>query len=168
MDKRKVIIGVIILLFALGGFVYKTNKDKQSRFPDDMMMGVELQIQNPYAFATAQSAKNGAAFMVIENATKQNDTLVNAYSGISQHTEIHQNIIDPDDGQMIMRKIPTLNIAQKSNTILEPKGYHIMFINLKQPLSIEQAFPLTLSFEKSGEITIMVQVVPSGSPAPAR
>jgi copper(I)-binding protein len=163
MDKSKIIIGAVVVLFALAGFFYKKHTDKQSSFPDTMMMGVELQIENPYAFATAASAKNGAAFMVIENATKQNDTLVNAYSEIATHTEIHENIIDPDDGQMIMRKIPALNIPKNTNTLLEPKGYHIMFIGLKQALEIGQSFSLTLSFEKSGDITVTVQVITPGS-----
>jgi copper(I)-binding protein len=163
MDRNKIITGIFIALIALAGLFYKNHHDKKSSFPDSIVMGVELQIQSPYAFATAASVKNGAAFMTIENATKINDRLVNAYSEISTHTEIHENIIDPDDGQMMMRKISAINIAQDSQTILEPKGYHIMFIGLNQALEIGQSFPLTLSFEKSGEITVNVNVIKPGS-----
>jgi copper(I)-binding protein len=48
---------------------------------------------------------------------------------------------------------------------LKPGGLHIMLIRLAEPLENGTTFPLTLNFEKSGEIEIEVPVAegPPGS-----
>ena len=78
-------------------------------------------------------------------------------------SEIHQNIIDPDDGMMMMRKIQNLPINAQESTLLEPKGYHIMFLQLKESLTMGASFPLTLTFEKTGTQTVNVEIIAPGS-----
>lgn len=163
MEKNHIIIIVAAILLIAGGLIYKNKKDNESSFPEGMVTGLELKIETPYAFATTTNAKTGAAFMMIKNPNKKHDNLINAWSNIAEHTEIHQNLIDPDDGKMMMRKIPALNIPKKRSVSLDPKGYHIMFINLKQPLKTGTEIPLTLSFENSGDITINIPVIAAGT-----
>jgi len=83
-----------------------------------------IEIIQPYAFATTSAARSAAAFMVIQNNTNADDRLIEAASSISEITEIHQNLIDPDDGTMMMRKIKGLDIPANAAATLEPKGYH--------------------------------------------
>jgi copper(I)-binding protein len=37
---------------------------------------------------------------------------------------------------------------------LEPGGLHVMFIGLKQPLAAGSKLPVTLRFEKAGEVKV--------------
>ena len=46
--------------------------------------------------------------------------------------------------------------------ILEPKGYHVMFIKLKEPFTMNAEIPVTLIFEKSGMKKINVKIMPPG------
>ena len=122
-------------------------------------------ISEAYSFATMPGANTGAAFMVIENTGDVDDILIGAKSRIAKITEIHQNIIDPDDSTMMMRKIKNLDLPAGEKIILEPKGYHLMFIELKKPLTLDAKIPVTLFFEKSGMKKINVKVMPPGMPS---
>lgn len=122
-----------------------------------------IEIHEAHAFATTSQAKTGAAFMVIKNHSDNTDRLINAQSNIAEFTEIHQNYIDPDDDTMMMRKIENIEVTSHETVTLEPAGYHIMLINLKEPLNKGSSFPLTLTFEKAGEKTITVNITAAGS-----
>jgi len=121
-----------------------------------------IQIEAPYAFATLPGAATGAAFMVIKN-TGLDDELIAANSMAANITEIHQNLIDPDDSTMMMRKIKAIDIPAKGEAILEPTGYHVMFIQLKSPLTIGLEVPITLTFEKAGDIEVKANIIAPGT-----
>lgn len=150
--KKIILISLILISISLAAvFILNTNNKPQDVF-----------IKEPYAFATSDNAKTAAAFMVINNSSLDDDKLISATSDISQYTEVHENYIDPDDGTMMMRKIRFLEVPKNKEVILEPKGYHIMFINLKSPLKIGETFPITLNFEKSGAKNIIVNITAPG------
>ena len=48
---------------------------------------------------------------------------------------------------------------------LKPGGMHLMLLGLKQPLQPGQSVPLTLRFEKAGEVPVQLQVQGTGAPA---
>ena len=123
----------------------------------------QIDIQKPYAFATIAGARTGAAFMQIQNNTDIDHALIDAHSDIAEITEIHQNIIDPDDGMMMMRKIKQINIPAKEQINLEPKGYHIMFIGLNRPLIIGESISVSLTFEHGIKVTIPVHIIAPGT-----
>jgi len=114
--------------------------------------------------ATMPGAQTGAAFMVIQNNadSAQADRLIGATSKISEIVEVHQNLIDPDDGKMMMRKIKGIDLPVGQEVALKPDGYHIMFIKMKESLTLNKQFPLTLMFEKAGEVKVDVNVMPPG------
>ena len=121
-----------------------------------------IEIQNPYAFATMPGATIGAAFMVLKNVGELDDKLIGAHSKIAEITEIHQNIIDPNDGKMMMRKIKEIDISIDESAVLEPKGYHVMFIKMKEALIMGENVDITLIFEKAGEIKTTASIVAPG------
>jgi len=122
----------------------------------------QIIIKEAHAFATPTGARTAAAFFTIKNGLAEDDALISASSDIANITEIHENIIDPTDGTMMMRKIRALAVPAGEKTKLHPKGHHIMFIDLKQPLTESENFSLTLTFEKSGTQEIDVLVTPMG------
>jgi len=121
-----------------------------------------ITIDKAYAFATMPGATTGAAFMEIHNTGSQPDRLLGAQSDIAKITEIHENVIDPDDGTMMMRKINGLDIPAGGHVALKPKGYHVMFMKLTKPLSLNETVDLTLHFEKAGDIHVTANVVAPG------
>jgi hypothetical protein len=55
------------------------------------------------------------------------------------------------------REVVTVWIKQAGAKVeLKPGGYHVMLMELKQPLKNGDRFPLTLTFEKAGKIEVSV------------
>ena len=122
-----------------------------------------IKVDQPYSFGTMPGAKTGAAFMTLTNKGAEEDSLIAAKSSVAEITEVHQNLIDPDDGKMMMRRIKSIALPINETVKLEPTGYHIMFIDLKQALGIGETIPVQLVFEKSGTKTINVEVIAPGT-----
>lgn len=123
----------------------------------------DIAIEQPFARATP--AKVGGVFLVLKNGGGSADKLVKAVSPVAENVELHTHIKDGD--AMRMRAVETIPVPANGQTALEPGGYHIMLIGLKQPLKEGGSFPLTLTFEKAGSVTVTVPVHKAGAPAPA-
>ena len=57
-----------------------------------------------------------------------------------------------------MRHIEKLAIPADDVVELAPGGYHVMFMGLSDPFEVGDEVPLTLIFEKAGEIDIVFKV----------
>lgn len=119
-----------------------------------------IHIHHPYAFATSDSQKSGAAFMKIKNHGPA-DRVINAKADVSETIELHTHEMDGD--KMMMRKVEAYDVPKHGHVMLDPMGHHVMFIGLNAPLKEGDTFPLTLVFEKAGEITVDVSVVAPGT-----
>ncbi len=123
-------------------------------------------ISSPYAFATAEGQKNGAAFMSIDFGTsgiEQEDHLLSVSSDIADMVELHSMSMEGD--VMQMRKIDDagITIPAGGNLKLQPSGDHIMLMGLHTPLTIGQSIPLTLHFEEAGNLRVDVPVLAPGT-----
>ncbi len=116
----------------------------------------ELKIDHPWARATPGAAKNGAAYLTVSNTGKQADRLVAASVDVADHAELHTHL--NDNGVMKMRQIPDIPVEAGATVKLQPGGLHIMLMDLKQPLKEGDKIPLTLRFEKAGEVKVDVHV----------
>ncbi len=73
--------------------------------------------------------------------------LVSASSTVAEAVEIHEMKMD---GQIMrMRQLPELALPAGQTVQLKPGGYHIMLINLKRPLAVGEAVPVTLVIENT-------------------
>ncbi len=115
-----------------------------------------LTIMHPWARATAKTAKTGAAYLMISNAGSMADKLIDVKSDVARKTQIHLSSMQ--NGMMKMEHVDGVAIPAGGMAELKPGGYHIMFMGLKAPLAMDGEFPLTLVFEKSGEVTVNVIV----------
>lgn len=124
-----------------------------------------INAQNIYAFATPDTAKTGAVFMIIQNKGGADDTLTSARTDVADIVELHENSINNDNGRMMMRKIDKITVPANGMEVLEPKGKHIMLIGMKQGLKEGTNFALSLTFTNAGVISVPVKVVPAGETA---
>ena len=86
-----------------------------------------------------------AVYLALANAGGVGLRLVSAESPVAEFVEIHEMVMDGD----IMRMRPVengLDLLSGSVVSLEPGGYHLMLINLVEPLVAGQAVPLALTF----------------------
>jgi copper(I)-binding protein len=115
-----------------------------------------ISVDHPYARATPPGARTGGAFFVLVNGTAGVDRLVAASSPAARAVELHQMAMD--GGVMKMRAIPAIDIPAGGRVELKPGGYHVMLVDLKQPLKAGDRVPMTLTFERAGTLDIVVPV----------
>ena len=124
-----------------------------------------LLIMDPVAHATPPGARTGAVYFTVDNAGKESDRLLRASTPVAGGVALHQMAIE--DGIMKMRAIPSVEIRPGGRLELKPDGYHLMLVELKQPLRAGETFPLMLTFERAGTIRTMVTIEAMGA-VPAR
>jgi copper(I)-binding protein len=61
---------------------------------------------------------------------------------------------------MKMQHVPSVDIPAGGDVTFAPMAYHVMLLNLKDRslLSDGKRFPMTLHFEKAGDVTVEVAV----------
>ncbi len=112
-----------------------------------------LVIDHPYAKATPPNAPVSGGFMVIRNTGTEADRLIGGSAAFSGNFEVHEMKMDGD--VMKMRPVEGgLEIPAGGETVLEPGGYHIMFMGLKEQLKLDEKRKVKLVFQKAGEIEI--------------
>jgi len=123
-----------------------------------------LQIEQPWARATAASARNGGVFLTVTNSGSEGDRLVAASTAAAARAELHTTI--NDDGVMKMRHVDAVDVPAGGSAVLKPGGFHIMLMDLKAPLAEGAHVPMTLTFERAGSVTVDVAVGKPGAMSP--
>ena len=120
-----------------------------------------IEVQGPQAMATSAGQPNGAIFIqAISNKAGQPDKLVAARSPVSASMELHNMTMD--GGVMRMREIAGIDLPAGGKVLMHrgsKEGYHLMLMGLKKPLEAGQVIPVTLVFEKAGELEVKASVV---------
>ena len=113
-----------------------------------------LVIDHPWSRATPGGAKVGGGYLTVENKGAASDRLVAATApAIAGRTEIHEMAVT--NGVMTMRPLADgIAIPAGGKVEFKPGGYHVMFMELKQPLRQGERFKGTLTFEKAGSVEV--------------
>jgi copper(I)-binding protein len=120
----------------------------------------QLVVVDPWSRPTGAGMPMGVAYLSIRNDGSQEDTLISAHTPVAARVEFHRTIIA--QGMARMRPADDLRIAPGATLTAEPGGLHLMLVDLKAPLSAGTAIPLSLRFERAGEITVSVRVEADG------
>jgi copper(I)-binding protein len=102
-------------------------------------------------------AGTGAVFMTLDNQGRESDRLLSARTDVAQVVEIHETTIEGDVARM-QQVTGGIKIPAQDQIVLKPGGYHVMLIGLLHNLAVGDRFLLTLTFEKSGDVTLQVEV----------
>ena len=121
----------------------------------------DLAVEESWARASASPTTPGVAYLTVVNHGTAADSLVAAASPVAERAELHTNLME--DGVMKMRSVPAVEIAPGTPVVFAPGGLHIMLYGLKETLAEGDRFPLTLTFEKAGSMTVEVVVRPLGA-----
>jgi len=125
-----------------------------------------IEITAPFTRATLPNAPVAGGFLSLTNTGTVEDRLISATSPISQQTQIHEMSVEND--VMRMRELPDgLVIPPGETVVLEPGGFHLMFMGLTAPVAEGDVVPVTLTFEQAGTITIELTAGGMAADAPA-
>jgi periplasmic copper chaperone A len=118
----------------------------------DVTVG-SLKISAPWARATPKGASVGGGYMTITNTGTEPDRLVGGSTDIAKSFQVHE--MKMDGGVMKMRELAGgLEIKPGQTVTLDPSGYHVMFVGLKDQLKQGGHFKATLQFAKAGKVDV--------------
>lgn len=127
-----------------------------SAFAHDYKIG-DLVINHPVARAAPVNAPVSGGYMTITNNGTEADRLVAATVGFAGEVQIHEMSMQGDI--MKMRQLEEgLEIPAGEKVMLQPGGFHIMFMKLEEQLKEGEKHDATLFFEKAGSIDVTLNV----------
>lgn len=117
----------------------------------------DLTVASTWTRATPGGAKIAGGYLKITNNGKSPDRLVSVTSAGADRVEIHE--MSMTDGVMKMRPLTDgLTIKPGETVELKPGGFHMMFMDIKQPLKQGDTLKATLKFEKAGTLDVSFSV----------
>lgn len=97
----------------------------------------------------------------IDNDTDVDDELVAVSSPVAERADVHESSVDAD-GRATMDAVPSLAVPAGSTVTFAAGGLHVMLTGLGEELEQGDTFPMTLTFEEAGDVTVTVDVVAPG------
>ncbi len=118
----------------------------------------DLHIAHPWSLELPPNAPNVAAYFIIDNNGKQDDRLLSVDTPVSDRSELHEHVMNGD--VMRMQQVPNVAVPAGGKVTFSPSAYHVMIMQPKDRslLTDGKRFPLTLHFEKAGDVTVEVAV----------
>ena len=125
-----------------------------------------LIIEAPVSYPTRPGMKVGGVFFArVAPKGAEGDRLVAAATPIAGIVELHR--MQMIDDTMRMRAVDGIDITADAPVSFrrgESDSYHLMLFELQAPLKTGDRFPVTLRFERAGEVAIEVDVVDAPTP----
>jgi copper(I)-binding protein len=120
-------------------------------------VSAQTTVKDAWVRGTVAPQKATGAFMQITSA--QGGKLVSVQSPVAGVAEVHEMAMDGN--VMKMRAMPALDLPAGKAVELKPGGYHVMLMDLKQPLKSGESVPLMLVVEgKDGKRETLALKVP--------
>ncbi len=113
-----------------------------------------VHVEDVYARSNGGIGGSGAVFLVVDNHQIEDDRLIGVTTDVAEKAELHTHK-ESADGVMQMMAVPEgFVIPANDSHALARGGDHIMLMGLKRELKDGDKFPLTLTFERAGEVTV--------------
>ena len=123
-----------------------------------------IALTDPWSRETAEGQNAGGAFMTIANTGTAADRLTGGSTPVAARVEIHTMTMEND--VMRMRQLEDgLEIPAGGEVTLKPGSFHVMLMDLKQPLKAGDTVPLTLTFKGATTVETELEVRPAGTMA---
>jgi len=118
----------------------------------------ELTLDHPWIAEPPPGGPVAAGYLTITNDGEHADRLVSIHAEFAEKSEVHEMVMD-DAGVMQMRPLESgLEIPMGDAVVLEPGGFHLMFMHVAERPVEGDMVPVTLVFEHAGEIVVEFEV----------
>ena len=115
-----------------------------------------LAISGPWSRATPEGAQTAIGYMTIKNSGTTTDRLIGGSFDVADTFELHSMVME--NGIAKMRELKEVEIKPGQTIEFKPGGSHVMFVNLKHPLSKGEHIKGTLIFEHAGTVQVEYSV----------
>ena len=123
-----------------------------------------IQVRHAWSRATPPGATVGVGYMEIRNRSAQPDKLIYAATPMAETVEFH--VTQREGDIMKMRQVKVFELRSRERFVMRPGASHLMLVELLRPLKQGERIPMTLRFERAGELEIELEVQETGSRHP--
>ena len=117
----------------------------------------DLEIGAAWARAMLAGQKAAGAYLTVTNKGGEADRLTGGASPLAGKVEVHTMEVVND--VMTMRPVEGgLEIPAGGSVELKPGSFHVMLMDVKTPFTEGETVPVTLKFEKAGEVELSLPV----------
>ncbi len=125
----------------------------------------DLVLTQAWTRQTPPRAIAGGGYLTIANEGREDDVLIGGSVDFADRVEIHAMSVT--DGVMRMAGLPDgLPIPAGETVALEPGGYHVMFMAIAETPRAGETVPVTLTFARTGDVTVIMPVSVIGGTSP--
>ncbi len=124
----------------------------------------DLTIDHAWSKATIGADRPAVFYVEISNKGTTDDALVGIATPAAGMPMLHETVVT--DGVASMPHATSIPVPAGQAVKLAPGGYHGMLMGLSAALKAGDRFPMTLTFERAGEVTINVDVLPLRAEGP--
>jgi len=118
--------------------------------------GEGLIVSDAWVPAADEVGRDIPLLAAIKNETGAPDALMRVRCPVANFSEKHT--VDRGEGSPAMRAISSIPVPAGSTVMLKPSEYHVMLLQIRQPLAVGGHFNCTLVFQKAGAIETEVEV----------
>jgi len=116
----------------------------------------DLTITNAWSRATIGTNRPAVFYAEIANAGSEDDALVTISTPVAEMPMLHETVVR--DGVASMPHAMSVPVPAGGSVGLAPGGFHGMLMGLNAALAQGESFPMTMTFEKAGEVTVEVGI----------
>jgi|GEM_PF-2252789 copper(I)-binding protein len=119
----------------------------------------DIEVTQAQALPSIPGARNGGGFLTIVNHGKADDRIVAAASPVCGHVELHT--MSMENNVMRMREVGDIPLPAGKTLRMQPgSGYHLMFMDLKEPLKVGATVPVAVKLAGGGQLQLQLKVEP--------
>src|SRR5262249_11097153 len=120
-----------------------------------------ITIISPWSRATPKGASTAVGYMTIKNIGSTADRLIGGSIDVASSVQLHSMVME--NGVAKMRELSAVEIKPGQSIEFKPDSSHVMFVDLKHPLSKGEHINGTLVFERAGKVQIEYEVQSIGA-----
>ena len=156
---------VVVAGLALGGLAACGDSDSTSSSGTTAAPGTTTPVEvgvvatGAWARSSPVVAEAGAVYMTLTTTTSEDAELVGASvpAMVAAAAEVHESSMG-DGGMMSMRQVPSVTVPAGGSVELAPGGFHVMLLQLAEPLVAGEDVPVTPSFADGDEVQVIATV----------
>jgi hypothetical protein len=117
----------------------------------------DLTIEHAWSKATIGAERPAVFYVEITNNGSADDALISITTPAANMPMLHETVVA--DGIASMPHAMSIPVPAGETVALSPGGYHGMLMGLATALKEGDRFPVTLTFENAGDVTVDVDVL---------
>lgn len=117
----------------------------------------DLTVEHAWSRATIGASRPAVFYVEISNTGDTDDALIGIATPAAESPILHETVVT--DGVASMPHAMSIPLPAGQAVQLAPGGYHGMLTGLTAALNEGDSFPVTLTFQNAGAVTITVDVL---------